>query len=223
MTLTVFTQIFGGVAVACTYTAGFAIVYSDYGDRAGNIVGFMESFAGVGAMMGPLMAAAAYDTLGFSGICLCSSIAVFLSIVPMWFVLKFKKQYVVEDSEVTIWAVLSHRYILVDVSAVLLFFLSYGLVQVSLSTYLEEEYNYNMNNIGMVFFIETGLYTMATFLFASIVHLLDKRWMMIVSIFIQSICYLFMGDIIGIKFAGYHIIAGYVISAIGGSLAFGNI
>lgn len=220
ITLSVFTQIFGGFAIACTYTAGFAIIYSDYGDRAGNIVGFMESFAGVGAMMGPLLAASAYGTLGFSGICLVSSTAIFLSIIPMWFMLKFKRKYVLEDSDVTIWDLLSHRYILVDVSAVLLFFLAYGLVQVSLSPYLEDKYNYSMNDIGMVFFIETGLYTLVTFFFASIVHLLDKRWMMLVSISLQTSCCFIMGDMIGIKMAGYHIIGGYIISSIGGSLVF---
>jgi MFS family permease len=223
ITISVFTQIFGGFAVACTYTAGFAIIYSDYGDRAVNIVGFMESFAGVGVMIGPLMAASAYGTLGFSGICLLSSAAIILSIIPMWFVLKSKRKYVAEDSEVTIWDLLSHRYILLDVSPVLLLFLAYGLVQVSLSPYLEEKYNYSMKDIGMVFFIETGLYTLFTFFFASVVHLLDKRWMMLVSISLQTSCCLLMGDIIGFEISGYHIIVGYTISSIGGSLAFGKI
>ena len=56
-----------GVASASIQTSCFAIATNDYPEHKNQLVGLVESFAGVGATIGPVLGSTLYATMGFSG------------------------------------------------------------------------------------------------------------------------------------------------------------
>lgn len=100
-----------GIALAFTYTAGFAIITSDYKDKAQNIVGLMETFGGLGLSMGPVLGAVAYSSLGFKGIFLLASGSILIFVIPMWFLLKQRSRYSTKNQKVGMFQLARNKVI----------------------------------------------------------------------------------------------------------------
>jgi len=56
-----------GVAASSIQTACFAIATNDYPAQKNQLVGLVESFAGIGSTIGPVLGSTLYALMGFSG------------------------------------------------------------------------------------------------------------------------------------------------------------
>ena len=109
--LSIFSRGLAGIALAFTYTAGFAIITCDYKDKAQNIVGMMETFGGLGLSMGPVLGALAYPALGFRGIFLLASFSILIFVIPMYFLLKQRHRYSNKNERVSMLQLVQNKVI----------------------------------------------------------------------------------------------------------------
>ena len=64
-----------------TFVSAYSMSVNEYGDSAESIIGYTESFAGLGLMAGPSIGAVLYGLIGFMGIHLvCGGVILVLAL-----------------------------------------------------------------------------------------------------------------------------------------------
>ena len=176
----------GGVAMAFVYTAGCAIITSDYQEKAQKYLPAAEFFAGIGLTIGPTLGAVAYHVLGFTGITLVASVPFVLLTVLVGVFIKPSSSLETSSGKFEFSKLLKNPNIILD--AVLITYMNACItfLDPSLGPYLNS-LGYSVNMIGVAFLMGCVGYCITCLVLAFTVHKLDVKLMQCISLLTCSL------------------------------------
>eukprot|EP00742_Colponemidia_sp_Colp-10_P002743 GILJ01002933.1.p1 GENE.GILJ01002933.1~~GILJ01002933.1.p1 ORF type:complete len:469 (+),score=58.53 GILJ01002933.1:38-1444(+) len=150
-----------GFGSACSGTASFAIVAAEFPDRAGIVLGTLETFGGVGLMLGRPLGGLLYEAGGFilpfiimGALSICM-IPVFVRYVPA-------DKRIPDDqyTDVSLLSLLKNMSVLIDLGAIFLCMCAFGFLDPTLAFHLES-FKLQPAILGLVFAVHGFMYAIA--------------------------------------------------------------
>lgn len=107
--LSILSRILSGAGCACETVTSLSILSSDYPEEFQKLAALIETFAGLGIIIGPLLGSVLFSFGGFSVSCRVMGIFVLGYIPLIFFVLGKSREYVIEEgAKISLWGLMKN-------------------------------------------------------------------------------------------------------------------
>ena len=186
-----------GIGSAAVETASWTIVGTEFPDKIGTVFGVLETFAGLGFMIGPALGGALYKADGFplpfffTGGLLLLCLPGFIYALPSSISPTLDEAY--GPDRPTTWKVLKNIWLWMTLTTFFLSAACFGMIEATVASFLKNTFDMSPATIGLVLLLCCGVYILS----APIVGYCADRWgtkrIMIVGLFVSSVGGLFLG------------------------------
>ena len=162
------------VTTACTLHPGFAMAASLYTEQLEATIALFEMMAGVGMMIGPVVAGLLYDYIGFQWIFFGMGV-IFLSALPAALFIKEPERLdMQQEVEINVFTMCSYKEILLDAGAVVYVIVCLGVMETYVSTHLRS-LGLSIPEIGAAFATDPACYTVCCYVYGKMLKTMNLR------------------------------------------------
>jgi MFS family permease len=204
-------RILMGLGQVFIIVASMTIAASDYPDRVGKVLSYIDGCGGLGLISGPLIGAGLYAAAGFSVTFFVYASLFFVATPGIYFLLGPDRPYVKQQKEkMSIWVFNRKPLVLVQLLCCLWIMSLISGLDAVMAVFLDSTYGFHNSIIGVIYAIMTVAYTAASLVSGHIVNKMNKPWMCFVGVVTGGIAFLFVGPCVycgmpesyGFTFAG---------------------
>ncbi|XP_065839383.1 MFS-type transporter SLC18B1-like [Oscarella lobularis] len=179
-----------GCGAAAVDTASWTIVATEFPDKIATVFGALETFSGLGFMIGPALGGALYKANGFPLPFFFMGGLLLLCLPGFMYALPFSMSPTADQhgpNRPTTWKVLRNIWIWMTLLTLFMSSASLGMIEATLATFLKNTFDMGPATIGLVLLLCCGVYLIS----APIVGHCADRWgtkrIIIVGLFISSV------------------------------------
>jgi MFS family permease len=181
-----------------------------YPERLESVIALFEMVAGIGMMIGPVVAGLLYDYVGFSWIFYGMGI-IFLSILPGAFTIQEPDRFDMEQEvEVNVFTMCTYKEILLDAGAVAYVIMCLGIMETYVSTHLIE-LGLSIEEVGLAFATDPAVYTVCCYVYGKVLKTMNMRRVIQVGILLGVLSSLLMGPPYPLPASGVSVVLGMTV------------
>lgn len=181
-----------------------------YPERLESVIALFEMVAGIGMMIGPVVAGLLYDYVGFRWIFYGMGI-IFLSILPGAFTIQEPERFDMEQEiEVNVFTMCTYKEILLDAGAVAYVIMCLGIMETYVSTHLIE-LGLSIEEVGLAFATDPAVYTVCCYVYGKILKTMNMRRVIQVGILLGVLSSLLMGPPYPLPASGVSVVLGMTV------------
>lgn len=181
-----------------------------YPERLESVIALFEMVAGIGMMIGPVVAGLLYNYVGFRWIFYGMGI-IFLSILPGAFTIQEPERFDMEQEvEVNVFTMCTYKEILLDAGAVAYVIMCLGIMETYVSTHLIE-LGLSIEEVGLAFATDPAVYTVCCYVYGKILKTMNMRRVIQTGILLGVLSSLLMGPPYPLPASGISVVLGMTV------------
>ncbi|XP_013381873.1 MFS-type transporter SLC18B1-like isoform X2 [Lingula anatina] len=186
------TRIFMSIGCTAATTAAFAICINSFPNAVATVLGVLETFTGLGMMLGPAIGGVLYEAGGYMLPFLVLGIVMVIT-VPITFVLLPKHEDKDQSSNGSMWQLLKSPSGLVICLTIMMSAIVWAALDPTLQPHLED-FDLSADIIGLVFLLSSAFYAITSPIWGKIADkMYDSKPLVIVGLLITGLCCLLLG------------------------------
>lgn len=181
-----------------------------YPERLEEVIALFEMVAGIGMMVGPVIAGLLYGYVGFRWIFYGMGI-MFLCILPGAFTITEPERFDMEQEvEVSVFTMCAYKEILLDAGAVAYVIMCLGVMETYVSTHLIAE-GLSIEEVGLAFATDPAAYTVCCYVYGKLLKTMNLRRVIQAGLLLGVLSSLLMGPPYPLPASGVSVVLGMTV------------
>lgn len=181
-----------------------------YPERLETVIALFEMVAGIGMMIGPVIAGLLYDYVGFRWIFYGMGI-IFLCILPGVFTIAEPERFDMDQEiEVSVFTMCTYKEVLLDAGAVAYVIMCLGVMETYVSTHLLA-LGLSIEEVGLAFATDPAVYTVCCYVYGKMLRTMNLRRVIQAGLLLGALSSLLMGPPYPLPASGISVVLGMTV------------